>query len=264
MQVGFWARGAVRSSGLADLDYYLVPGLVREEMGDSESFGGGQQLVELSGFGIPFDPPQHSLLSSHSPPRFEFGGRKFYANDNLYMVTGSLPPGLGPSYDIALASLLSADPNALVALVPDAAEMMLWNPPSSATGARLGPKQWCQRLLARIRSRIGDGDQHRAFIMKPLPAEERGQLLSIAACVLEVGRGVEALEAVALGVPVVCVGGRGGLGCGVNRRVSGDVERLCVADDDEGMGEKAARIGMDAEARGRVVRELEGARELGR
>lgn len=83
-----------------------------------------QQILTLSGFGLPFDPPQRDRNEvRRSDVRFEFGGRKFFANDNLYLVTSSIPTGIAPKYDQVFKELLELDPNALIVLVLDVAEV---------------------------------------------------------------------------------------------------------------------------------------------
>ncbi|GMH89239.1 hypothetical protein TrST_g12991 [Triparma strigata] len=257
VQVGFYVRGAVHTSGLAQLDYYLQPevvGGVSDEFGAEQEVHEDQQIVTLSGFGLPFDPPQRDQTDlGRNDVKFEFGGRKFFANDNLYLVTSSVPTGISPKYDLVFKELLELDPNALIVLVPDVAEMRLWSAPSSATSARLGPQQWCVRLLKRIRTGLSAQDQSRIFMMKPLPVEERTDLLGIACSILDFGDSITSLEALALNVPVVCIGGVGGLGCGVNDKIGGAAQRHCVANGLEEMAEKAKIIGTDSHIRGQVI-----------
>ena len=123
VQVGFYVRGAVYNSGLAQLDYYLQPEVVVVEgVDDGEGPATDQQVVTMSGFGLPFDPPQET----HNPygeVKFEFGNRKFYTDDNLYLVTSSVPTAFSPRFDKVFKDLLTLDPNALIVLIPDAAEV---------------------------------------------------------------------------------------------------------------------------------------------
>ncbi|GMH67987.1 hypothetical protein TL16_g04817 [Triparma laevis f. inornata] len=275
VQVGFYVRGSVHTSGLAQLDYYLQPEVVgggnnnkknNNSSNDNEpDEPSDQQILTLSGFGLPFDPPQRDRNEvRRSDVRFEFGGRKFFANDNLYLVTSSIPTGIAPKYDQVFKELLELDPNALIVLVLDVAEMRLWSAPSSAISARLGPQQWCQRLLKRIRTGLSAEDQSRVFMMKPLPVEERTDLLRIACGILDFGDSITVLEALALNVPVICVGGVGGLGCGVNEKIGGAAKKYCIADGIEEFAATAKSVGTDSSIRGQVMDCIDEAKHSGK
>jgi len=86
VQAGLFVRGAVHTSGLGDLDYYLMPELLlgtEEEIIRSphENF----QIVTLKGLGLPFDPPQYNSNPGGSRMKFEIGGRRFFSDENLYV-----------------------------------------------------------------------------------------------------------------------------------------------------------------------------------
>ena len=268
--MSYFVRGSPHDSGLSYLDYYLMPEIATREQGNAvvlaevdsleESTEGsdGQQTVVLGGLGMPFDPPQ--VPSGNA---FEFGGRKFFSNENLYLVTSSIPFSLHPNIDTFIAELLSQDPNALAVLVPDAAEVSMWFSMSSEVSYRLGPRQWCRRLLSRIRSAVQAGDEDRIILLKPLAPEEKTELFSIASCVVSFGNSITVVEAVALNVPVVCQEGAG-LCEGINKRVGGLAEGECIASGAKSLAEVATRVANQDGVRHGIVAAIKGAKEEGR
>ena len=254
VQAGFFVRGAVRTSGLGSLDYYLMPELLVGTAEDTirsphENF----QVVTLKGLGLPFDPPQfHNSLKI----KYEIGGRRFFSDDNLYLVIDPIPSSVSSEFDVAFVEVLRRDPRALIIFAPDFAESILNFGSSSAFSAELGPQQWCQRLLGRIRKNLDGEDHARIVLMDPLKIEERNDLLVIGTAVLNVleSGGVASLEAYALGVPVISM--KNSFGANLAKRFG--VASECVGKTYEDFGEIASKLGLDEnlrhDIRGRIVR----------
>ena len=266
VQAGYFVRGAVVGSGLGNIDYYIMPevGVGGEGEWEWKGEGGDGQMVVLSGLGLPFDPPQEASGISST-----YGGRRFYSNDNIYLILTSIPPAITPEEDGVIRGIVERDVNALVVMVPDIAEMSMWSSPTSEVAYRLGPRLWCQRLLDRVKGGIEGEGKDRVLLMRPLTVEERTGMIKISSAVLDFGGSITAIEATALRVPVVCEEdrGMGGIGCGVNRMIGGKVLDYCVGRKGgrgEGMVEKAVKIGMDGGIREEVVREIDEAIEGGR
>jgi predicted O-linked N-acetylglucosamine transferase (SPINDLY family) len=255
VMASYYVRGAVEDSGLSAMDYYLFPSILNTPLTETER--GGVQLVQLEGFGLPFDPPH-----DFNPDRqnVEIKGRKFFANENLYLITSSIPSSVHVVFDDVVRGIVEADEDAVVLLVPDGAEVKLAAPTSSEVSAKLGPQQWHWRLMERIRRGLDEKMAGKVMLMDPLSVDERMDLLALATCVLDTGGGITLLESFALKVPVVGVCGRGEgrrkweeLGCAVNTLIGGEVERLSVAGSLEELARTAVNLGKDETARRVVV-----------
>ena len=112
---------------------------------------------------------------------------------------------------------------------------------SSAVSAELGPQQWCQRLLSRIRKTLHRAEDHnRIILMDPLKIEERNDLLSIGTAVLNVleSGGIASVEAYALGVPVIAM--RNSFGENLAKKFG--VEEECVANSYSEFGRVASEM----------------------
>lgn len=264
MQIAYYVRGAIDDSGLAPQDYYLLPSILALPHTQSKT----HQLVQVNGLGLPFDPPRDFVPTTGA---FEVKGRKFYANENLYLVTSSVPSSIQPGWDDIIVGIIKQDPDAIVILVPDSAETKLATPTSSEVSAKLGPQQWCNRLVTRIKGKLEEPESERLMLMEPLNVEERVNLLALTSCVLDLtGGGIGLVEAIALKVPVVgnCGGGADGgpesMACALNKVVGGDAERYSnVLEGGPGFVETAVKIGRDRDVRRKVVKAIAAAEDGG-
>ena len=257
VMAGYYVRGAGArgDSGLGVLDYMLVPDILPAETGAEE------QLVRLKGFGLPFDPP-HEFRRKEV---YEVKGRKFYSNENVYVVLSSVPESVQPRMDAVIREIIKRDKAAVVVLAPDQAEVALSAPTSSKVSAKLGPAQWQMKLVERVRKGLDRTEAERILLLEGggLDVNERMDLLRFCVCVLDLtGGGIALLESIALGVPVVAWTG---LGKALNELVGGAGGSACVSKEGlEGMGEVAVKLGLDEGLRATVVASYRAARREGK